>query len=687
MRLLEKVPHVLYGGDYNPEQWPEEVWREDVRLMRDAGVNLVSLGIFSWAKLEPRPGEYDFGWLDRIIDLLYGNGVMVDLATATASPPPWLARIHPESLPVTREGVTLYPGARQHYCPSSAGYRDRAAELVRRIAGRYGEHPALAMWHVNNEYGCHVSECYCDASAAHFRGWLKDRYGDLAGLNEAWGTAFWSQQYSEWAEVFPPRPAPTFANPTQQLDFRRFSSDALLECFLMEKGILREATPEVPITTNFMGFFKPLDYWRWAAHEDVVSDDSYPDPSDPEAHIGAAMNRDLMRSLGGGKPWVLMEQTTVRVNWRERNAPKKPGQMRLWSHQAVARGADGIMFFQWRASKAGAEKFHSAMVPHGEPEQSRSWQEVKRLGAELARLDALPGAGGEAEVAILLDWENWWALELDSKPSAAVRMLDGLYSFYKPLFESNVPVDFAHPGSELSKYKLVLAPHLYLVSDAVAENLRRFVSEGGYLLMSFFSGIVDERDHVRLGGYPAPFREMLGLRVEDFSPLAAGEANRVVTNEGGVYDCSLWGDLIHLEGAEPLATYENDFRAGIPAATRHEFGAGYAYYLGTRPEEAYTAQLVSEACDAAGVRTPPKTPPGIEAVRRKAGGRSFLFLLNHNHEEVQLPLDVASKDLLTGDSHAGRLTLEPRGVAVLEETIPEDKPVSPKNPQYNNKIC
>jgi len=390
--LVKKVPHVLYGGDYNPEQWPEEVWKEDVRLMQEAGVNLVSLGIFSWAKLEPRPGEYDFAWLDRIVDLLHEGGVMVDLATATASPPPWLAKLHPESLPVTKDGVTLYPGARQHYCPSSTAYRERAAELVRRVADRYEEHPALAMWHVNNEYGCHVAECYCDASAAHFREWLRERYGDLGELNEAWGTAFWSQRYSNWDEILPPRTAPTFTNPTQQLDFRRFSSDALLECFEMEKEILREATPDVPITTNFMGFFKPVDYWKWAEREDVVSHDLYPDPADPAAHVGAAMTYDLMRSLGGGEPWVLMEQTSVRVNWRERNVPKKPGQMRLWSYGAVARGADGIMFFQWRASRAGAEKFHSAMVPHVKPEDSRSWKEVRQLGGELKKLDNLLGA-------------------------------------------------------------------------------------------------------------------------------------------------------------------------------------------------------------------------------------------------------------------------------------------------------
>jgi beta-galactosidase len=572
--ITQNVPHMIYGGDYNPEQWPEEVWDEDMRLIREAGVNLVSLGIFSWAKLEPHPGEYDFGWLDRIISLLHENGVMVNLATATASPPPWLAALHPESLPVTQNGVVLHPGARQQYCPSSAAFKERASELVRRIADRYKDHPALAMWHVNNEYGCHIAACYCDASAEHFREWLRARYGDLDSLNEAWGTAFWSQRYGEWGEILPPRSAPTFANPTQQLDFRRFSSDALLELYEMEKEILREATPEIPITTNFMGFFKPVDYWKWAPREDLVSDDSYPDPSDPEAHIRAAMSRDLMRSLGGGAAWVLMEQTTVRVNWRKRNVPKRPNEMRLLSYGAVARGAEGIMFFQWRQSRAGAEKYHSAMVPHVPTEASRSWREVSRLGSELGKLDELLGARGEAETAILLDWESWWALELDSKPSTAVRMLEGLYSFYKPHYGANIPVDFAHPGSDLSSYRLVLAPNLYLVTDEGVDNIRRYVSDGGTLLMSFFSGIVDAHDHIRLGGYPAPFRELLGLQIEDFVPMASRETNLLDTPGGE--SCDLWADLIHLEGAEPLASYTDGFYAGTPAVTRNVHGEGAA---------------------------------------------------------------------------------------------------------------
>ena len=433
----------------------------------------------------------------------------------------------------------------------------------------------------------------------------------------------------------------------------------------MEKEILREATPDVPITTNFMGFLKPVDYWKWAPREDLVSDDSYPDTSDPEAHIKAAMSRDLMRSLGDEAPWVLREQTTVRVNWRERNVPKRPNEMRLWSYGAVARGAEGIMFFQWRQSKAGAEKYHSAMVPHVPTENSRSWREVSKLGAELGMLDELLGARGEAETAILLDWESWWALELDSKPSTAVRMLEGLYSFYKPLYNTNVSVDFAHPGFDLSSYRLVIAPNLYLVTDDSVENIRRFVADGGTHLMSFFSGIVDAQDHIRLGGYPAPFRELLGLQIEDFVPMATGETNRLDTTEGEA--CDLWADLIHLQAAETLASYTDGFYAGTPAVTRNAFGEGTPYYLGTRPEESYTKALLQRVCEEAGVRRTAEVPPGVDAVRRKTEVTSFLFLLNHNEEAVEVGLPNPGRDLLTGTEHGSNLALDPLEVAVLKE--------------------
>jgi len=438
-------PHILYRGDYNPDQWPEDVWLEDVRLMREAGVNHVSLGIFSWAKLEPRPDEYDFGWLDRLMDLLHKHGVSVNLATPTASPPAWLVRRYPEILPVTDDGATLWHGSRRHYCPHSSDYHERATQIVTKLAERYASHPALAMWHVDNEYACHIGECFCDASAAAFRNWLKQRYGSLDKLNHAWGTAFWSQHYGEWEEIHPPRKAPTFANPTQQLDWARFNSDSWIACFEEQKAILCKLTPNIPVTTNFMGFHKPVDYFKFAVHEDVVSQDSYPDPYESDWMVQAGMVCDLIRSVGARRPWLLMEQAPAPVNWRERNATKRPGVMRLGSYQAVARGADGIMFFQWRQSKAGAEKHHSGMVPHAGID-SRVWREVKALGNELPKLDAVLSSQVQVDVAIMMDWENWWALELDSKPSNDLKLIPQIYSYYKPLFERNITVDFVHPN-------------------------------------------------------------------------------------------------------------------------------------------------------------------------------------------------------------------------------------------------
>jgi beta-galactosidase len=666
--LTPDIPHVLYGGDYNPEQWPAQVWQEDARLMREAGVNLVTVGVFSWARLEPAPGSYDFDWLDRVLALLHEHGVFVALATATASPPPWLARRHPESLPVTKDGVTLWPGSRQHYCPSSPAYRSAAAELVERLAERYSGHPALAMWHINNEYGCHVPACYCDRSAAAFRTWLQARYGSLEKLNEAWGTTFWSQIYAGWDEINPPRRAPYLVNPCQELDFRRFSSDALLECFEAERAILKRHAPEVPLTTNFMGFFDPCDYWAWAPREDVVSHDSYPDPADPESPMRAAMSFDLMRSLGNGRPWVLMEQASSYVNWRPRNVPKRPGQMRLWSYQAVARGADGVMFFQWRASRAGAEKFHSALLPHGPVQGSRVWQEIRDLGRELNRLDGVLETRVRARVAIVFDWANWWALELPGKPSADLRIIEQLISYYRPLFAANIAVEFVHPEQDLSGYRLVIIPNLYLVGEHVPDRFEQFVSSGGTLVMGFFSGIVDEREQVWPGGYPAPFRRLLGIRIDEFGPLADGQELAVAPGDGERWRCDLWADPIELEGAEVIATYAGGPHTGQPALTRNQLGQGGAYYLGTRLHPEAMAAFMERVLDEQGLRPPLETPPGVEVVRRSAGAESFVFVLNHGEDAVEVRLDGQFSDLLTGTQTSGILSLEPFGLAVLHET-------------------
>jgi beta-galactosidase len=659
---------LLYGGDYNPEQWPESVWLEDVRLMREAGVNLVSVGIFSWARLQPAEKRFDFGWLDRVMNLLAQHGISVCLATATASPPPWLTRRYPEVLPVTADGVVLQVGSRQQYSPSSPTYRRFAAALVRRLAARYRRHPALASWHINNEYACHLPECHGPDSTRAFRAWLREKYRTLPALNAAWGTAFWSQGYGAWNEIFTPRRAPYHCNPTQCLDFKRFTNDAFLSLYRMERDILRAATPAVPVTTNFMGFFKPLDYRSWAPELDYISWDSYPDPVDESAaRHAAAAGHDLMRSLKPDRPFVLMEQATSAVNWRPINAPKRPGLMRLWSLQTVARGGDGVMFFQWRASQAGAEKFHSALLQHVPAAESRVYAETKALGAELKRLEPIVGSLVHNRVAIAFDWPAWWAVELESKPGR-IDYAAWAQAMHRAFYDRNIGVDFVQPGADLTAYRLVVAPALYLLAPRDAANLDRFVVRGGTLLATYFSGIVDENDQILLGGYPALLRKTLGLWVEEWAPYPEGRTNGVrFAGARTRHTCDHWCDLLHLEGATALATYTGDFFAGRPAVTRHRHGRGNAYYLGTRLDPRGLKVLFDRVVREAKVAPPLQAPPGIEVTLRESHTGTFLFVLNHTDRAAVVPLGrFAGKDLLTGRAAGRRLKVEPLGAAVLQ---------------------
>ncbi|MGH3415149.1 MAG: beta-galactosidase [Actinocrinis sp.] len=619
---------LLFGGDYNPEQWPRAVWDQDMALMRRAGVNLATVGVFSWASLEPEPGKYEFGWLDDALDLLHANGIGVALATPTASAPPWLNHRWPETLPQNPDGTVRTYGSRNAYCPSSPVYREFADRISAALAARYAHHPALRMWHIGNEFG---TVCHCDRCAARFRVWLLARYGDLAALNEAWGTAFWSQRYSAWGEVIPPRQVQYVINPTQDLDYQRFCSDLLLDGFIAERDIVRVHNPDVPVTTNFMGFFKGTDAWAWAGHEDFVSVDTYPDPNDPDAARDGAMAQDLTRGLGGGAPWLLMEQSPSAAGWRPVATPKRPGLNRLWSIQAVARGADGVLHFQWRASKQGAERTHGAMVPHAGPD-SRVFREVCELGTELAALTDVIGTRVCADVAILHDWDAWRAVELDHQPHSGFRYLDRIREYYTPLWRANITTDFARPEADPGPYLLVLAPSLYQVTDAAAANLVRYVERGGHLVMGPFCGVSDPDERIRLGGHPAPFRELLGLRIEEYWPLP-DEPFPVRSAEFGDFTASGWAEWLRPTTAVPVAEYADGPLAGIPAVLRNDFGAGTAWYLATLPEPDALARLLKAACTRAAVEPVlPDLPPGIEAVRR--GDK--VFLLDHAALTVQI---------------------------------------------------
>ncbi|SDK60877.1 beta-galactosidase [Streptomyces indicus] len=619
-----KLSSLAYGGDYNPEQWGPEVHAEDSELMREAGVNLATVGIFSWARAEPEPGAYDFTWLDTHLDRLARDGVAVCLATMTASPPPWLARLHPETLPVLEDGTRLYPGSRQHWCPSSPVFRTYATRLVEQLAKRYAHHPALALWHIGNEYGCHISRhCHCEVSTAAFRTWLRARYATVEALNEAWSTTFWSQRYASFDEIHTPRTAPSFRNPAQQLDYRRFSSDELLACYLAEKEVLDRLTPGIPVTTNFVPLAPTLDLFRWAREMDVVSYDSYPDPHGADAAHETAFHYDVIRGLKNGTPWLLMEQAPSAVNWRRRNGRKPAGRMRLDSWQAVAHGADSVLFFQWRASRGGAEKFHSAMVPHG-GRDTRIFREARALGAELAAHPALLGSRPErAGAALLLDWPNWWALEQEAHPSSDVQLLAGARALHKPLYDASVACDVLPLDADLSPYALLLVPHLYSVSESAAARITEYVRAGGTVLMTYFSGITDEHDRVHLGGYPAPFRELLGLRVDEFDPLPHGGRAELSSGTG-----TLWSEDVLLEGAQAVETFAD----GRPAITRHSFGAGTAWYLATTPDPATLRSLLDRIRAETGIEPVlPGLPPGAQARTRIAADGTRLHVV-YDHE-------------------------------------------------------
>lgn len=646
---------MYYGADYYPEQWPEVTWHEDVALMREAGVNLVNVGIFAWGHIQPAEGQFTWEWLDRILDLLHQNGIGVGLATATASPPAWAVEAYPQMLPRDIDGVELAQGSRQHYAPTSPDYRRLASELVTALSTRYANHPAVRLWHVNNEYACHLHRDY-SANARHsFRAWLEKKYIDVASLNTAWGTAFWSQTYTSFAQIDVPRRAPYVVNPAQVLDFQRFTSDSFLELFQMERDIIRASGATQPVTTNFMGAFPPADYWKWAREVDVIADDNYPDPNLEESFRDSAFARDLMRSLKPGTPWILMEQSTNDVNWRPTNAPKAPGQMAALSMQAVGHGADGIMFFQWRQSRRGVEKFHSAMVPQVGTD-SRVWREVRDLGTDLSRLPKMTPQSG-ARVAVVFDWESWWAIEAGSLP-VRVPYDEIVQRWYNALHRSHYSIDIVHPHSDLTVYAAVIAPCTYLLDDHGADNLSSFVSQGGSLLATSFTDIVDEDDAFRDGGFLTRLRSVMGVRLEEFGALVppspsatsksagqeettadssprSGEQSAAFGYPGAKGIGEYFAELVHADGAKVLGRFTSGRHVGKPAFTCNDSGTGRGYYLATIPDDATMTELCRWILDEAEVMPEIRHASSWIEVARRGSVRT---IINHGSSTERIEI-------------------------------------------------
>ncbi|GAA2897405.1 beta-galactosidase [Microbacterium esteraromaticum] len=665
-----RIDALAYGGDYNPDQWSEETWHEDIRLMKEAGVTMVSLPIFSWPQLEPEPGVYDWGWLDRIIDLLHEAGIRIDLATATATPPSWLLREHPEMGPWDSEGHRLEFGSRQTYCPSSPIWRENVARMTRAMAERYGEHPGLAMWHISNEYGDHVSRCWCPESARHFRRWLQHRYGDLDGLNEAWGVNVWGQRYTSWDHIETPKKAPGPINPTKLLDFERFSSDAMLELFQIEIDVLREVTPDIAVTTNFMSMFRDLDYWDFAAVEDIVTDDAYPEPADPTSHVGAALNYGLMRSLKGGRPWLLLESSASATSWRDINVPKAPGKIRVESLQAVAHGSDAVMFFQWRQAKYGQEKFHSSMLGH-RGERSRSYQETKALGLELRKLEPVRGTRVRSRVALVVDWDSWWGSSaVESLPSQRLQWAQQARAWHRALHTLGHPVDTVRATGPFDKYDVVVVPNLYIAEHPQAEAVRTFVERGGHLIVGPFSGVVDATEKVHDGGAPGPLRDLLGIEVDEQWPIADGLVERIAYGSAdaghGTIDVPSWAEWIEADAdVDVRGRYASGVLEGLPAVTRRRSGAGSASYVSAMLTPDGMITVFADLLRAAGLPVRDQIDVNAEAVTRSDDQTDYTFLLNHGAQPVALRLPASGIDLLTGAEAADVVELDGYGAAVV----------------------
>jgi beta-galactosidase len=659
---LPGVADICFGGDYNPEQWPEEVWVQDVALMQEAGVNLVSVGIFSWGLLETSAGVFDFGWLDRLLDLLHAGGIRVDLGTPTAVPPMWFWAANPQVRPVTRDGRVLAANSRGICCPSAPEYAVAQTRIVGELARRYAAHPAVVLWHVHNEYGAPISECYCERSAATFRAWLEVRYQTLDALNAAWGTAFWGQTYYEWTQVGCPSESASVSNPAQRLDFARFSNDELLACFLRERNLLHELAPGIPVTTNFMATSCPsMDLWTWAREVDVVSNDHYLEAADVDARIGLALDADLTRSLAGGRPWILMEHSTSAVNWQPRNVAKQPGEMTRNALAHLGRGADAILFFQWRASRRGAEKFHSAMLPHAGA-QSRVFRDVVELGSLLGDLASVTGSRAKAEVAILWDWESLWAQNLDWHPSVDLDPRRQVRQWYERLWRDQVTTDLVHPAADLSAYKVLLAPASYLVTTASAANLRRYVEQGGHLVVGPFSGVVDQDDAVHPGGLNGALADLLGVRVEEFLPLREGGTVQLTGGLPG----RVWTENLDLAGAESVLQYLDGPAAGGPAVTRHRVGSGTATYVSTVLDWTTLAEVLDPVLAQAQVRVRRDLPQDLELVTRIGTDHDYLFAINHGSTAVDLALDGdGGVDVATGERHQGSVKIPAEGTRIL----------------------
>ena len=650
--LNDKFPHFLHGGDYNPEQWidTKEIWDEDMRLMKLANCNEMSVGIFSWATLEPEEGVYDFSFLDEIIDKVYENGGRVILATPSGARPRWLAEKYPEVLRVSPSLRRMHYGNRHNHCYTSPIYREKVANINRRLAERYGKHPAVIAWHLSNEYD---GRCYCPLCEDAFRDYLRKKYDDdIKKLNHAWWTTFWAHTYTSFDQIEFPSNMTEGCIHGLNLEFKRFCSDQTIDFMNAEIAAVREFS-DLPVLTNMMGTQEVIDYFRMAKSLDAVSFDSYPDWHSPwHDHTAAfsAFSYDLHRSMKN-RPFLLMESAPGLVNWKEYNKLKRPGMDRLAAMQAVAHGSDSVQYFQFRKGRGASEKLHGAIVDHEGSENTRIFRAVQETGATLKAIDEICGTEVRSRVAIIYDWSNRWALEDAQGYTRKRKYVETVQDYYRKLWDRGISIDVIPADRDLSGYDLVIAPMLYMASEDLISRIKKFVADGGTFYGTYMLATVNETDLCYLGGLPGgDLREVFGIWNEEIDTLFPEDKIPVTMGEK-VYNGKDFTEFVHLEGARALAAMKTDFYDESPALTVNEYGKGKAYYQAFRDCGDFWADVLRAITDEIGISSPIDTPlPELVTVHERYDGDTrYIFVENYSGKEIpSLPLGSTWLDLESG---------------------------------------
>lgn len=677
---------LLHGGDYNPEQWLDrpDILKEDIRMMKKAKVNVVTLGVFSWSVLEPEEGNYQFDWLSDIMDRLYENGIYIILATPSGAKPIWIDEKYPEVLRVDEWGRRRHHGVRHNHCITSPVYRKKVEEMDTRLAEHFGKHPGLLLWHISNELG---GSCWCSLCQKKFQDYLEKKFnGDIDALNKAWWTTFWSHRYQRFNQIEPP-----FANGEGSimglnLEWKRFTTWNMTDYMKTEIAVLKRITPEIPVTTNFMKLYPGLDYRVLAKELDLISWDSYPRyHNDYESLYDTCMENSfdhaVMRSMKKGCPFLLMESVPGAVNWHEFNKVKRPGMHKLAAIQTIACGSDSVQYFQWRKSRGSFEQYHGAVVDHLGRDDTRIFQEVEETGTILEKLKSVTGSVVKAEAAVLFDWDNRWAIE-DMKGLSQKKKLyeKTCMSLYRLLAELGVEADIISRKDRLEEYKAVFAPMLYLIEEETGERIKAYVNQGGQFLATYFTGYVDQNTLCYLGGFPgAGLKELFGVYSEEIDSLYPSDRNYVKFCDGTCGEVRDFAELLKVVDAQVLGAYTDDFYAGEAAVTKKHISKsctnggkapGGAWYVGARLDDRTMKGLLCQVCNEAGIRICP-LPLEVEHHCREDEAYRYHFWMNYGEKKAVLS-GLSGKNMITDQNVHGTVEIDSMDILVLQEKTSAD---------------